>query len=76
MKRKRRRIGGAECSRRQVKCGLRQNFDIALTGFHKLDDRSGDHFVAEVAWAFNGRSGHFECDAHETGSLRIEGLAA
>jgi hypothetical protein len=40
---------GADCSRRHVKCGLTQNFDIALTGFRKLDDRSGDHFVAEVA---------------------------
>ena len=66
---------GADCSRRQVQCGLTQNCDIALTGFRKLDDRSGDHFVAEVAWAVNGRSGRFECDAHETGGLRIEGLA-
>jgi len=39
---KRRRIGGADCSRRRVQCGLTQNFDIALTVFRKLDDRSGD----------------------------------
>jgi len=71
---KRRRIGGADCSRRHVQCGLTQNFDIALTSFRKLDP-SGDDFVAEVASAFNGRSGRFECDAHETGGLRIEGLA-
>ena len=66
---------GADCSRRHVQCGLTQNFDIALTGFRKLDDRPGDHFVAEVGSAFNGRSGGFECDAHEAGGLRIEGLA-
>jgi hypothetical protein len=29
----------------------------------------------EDAWAYNDRSGHFECGAHETGSLRIEGEA-
>ena len=34
--------------RRDVQCGIRQNFDIALTGFRKLDDPSGDHFVSEV----------------------------
>jgi hypothetical protein len=41
----------------------------------KLEDRPGDHFVREVGSAVNGRSGGFECDAHETGGLRIEGLA-
>ena len=68
------RIGGY-FSRRQVQCSLTQNFDIALAGLRKLDDLPGDHFVGEVAWAFNGRSGRFECDAHEAGGLRIEGLA-
>src|SRR5262249_21147963 len=52
---------------------LRQNFDIALASFRKLDDPCGDDFVAEVAWALNGRASHFECDAQETGGLRIEG---
>jgi hypothetical protein len=59
-----------------VQCGLSQNFDIALASFRKLDDPSGDDFVAEVAWAFDSRSGHFECDAQETDGLRIEGLVA
>jgi len=54
---------------------IAQGARIALTGFRKFDDRPGDHFVAEVGSAFNGRSGGFECDAHETGGLRIEGLA-
>jgi hypothetical protein len=56
--------------------GLTQNIDIALASFRKLGDRSGDDFVAEIAWAFDSRSGHFECDAQETGALRIERLAA
>jgi hypothetical protein len=44
-------------------------------GFRKLDDGPGDHFVSEVEWAVNSRTSRFECDAHETGGLRIEGLA-
>jgi len=58
-----------------VQCGLTQNVDIALTGFGKFDDRPGDHFVAEVGSAFNGRSGGFECEGQQTDGLRIEGLA-
>jgi hypothetical protein len=46
-----------------------------LASFRKLDDPSGDDFIAEVTGALNGRSGHFECDAHDTDGLRIEGLA-
>ena len=72
---KRRKIGGADCSRRRVQCGLAQSIDIAFAGFRKLDDRPGDHFVSEVEWAVNSRTSRFECDAHETGGLRIEGLA-
>ena len=68
-------MGGTDCSRRHVQCGLRQNFGIALASFRKLDDPSGDDFVAEVAWASNGRASHFECDAQETDGLRVEGLA-
>ena len=63
-----------DCSRRHVQCGLTQNFDIAFTGFRTLDDRSGDHFVSEVAWALNSRTSRFESDAHETSGLRVEGL--
>ncbi len=66
---------GADRSRRRVQRGLTQNFDIALASCRKLDDRSGDDFVAEVTWAFNSRSSRFECDAQETDGLRIEGLA-
>src|SRR5262249_10810389 len=38
----RRRIGGADCSRRHVQCGLTQTFDIALASFRKLDDLLGE----------------------------------
>src|SRR5262249_16441403 len=70
------RMGGADSSRRQVQCSLTQNLDIALAGLPKLDDLHGDHFVGEVAWAFNSRTNGFECDAHETRGLRIEVLVA
>jgi hypothetical protein len=65
-----------DCSRRHVKCGLTQNFDIAFTGLRKLDDRSGNHFVSEVGWALDSGTSRFESDAHETSGLRVEGLAA
>jgi hypothetical protein len=41
---------------------------MALASFRKLDDLLGDHFVAEVAWVFNGRASHFEwrLDVSET----------
>jgi hypothetical protein len=68
---KRRRIGGADCS--QCRCSVRGRAKRA--GFRKLDDGPGDHFVSEVEWAVNSRTSRFECDAHETGGLRIEGLA-
>ena len=41
------------------------------TSRSQLDDLPGDHFVGEVGSAFNGRSGRFECDAHETGGPRF-----
>src|SRR5262245_29347059 len=69
-------LGPIFFSRRQVQCGLTQTFDIALAGLRKLDDLPGDHFVGEVAWAFNSRTNGFECDAHETRGLRIEVLVA
>jgi hypothetical protein len=59
-----------------VQCGRRQNVDIALAGFRKFDNRPGHHFVAEVGWAVNSRTGGFESYAHEADGLRIEGLAA
>src|SRR5215831_21094665 len=73
---KRRKIGGGDCSRRHIQCGLTQNFDIALPNVRKPDDLVSDHFVSEVGGAVNSRSSRFECDAHETGGLRIEVLAA
>src|SRR5262249_42856970 len=73
---KRRRIGGDDCSRRHVQCGLTENFDIALPSVRKLDDLLGDHFISEVARALNSRTSRFEGDAHETDGLRIEVLAA
>ena len=72
----RRRIGGADCSRRHVQCGLTQNFDIALPSVRKLDDLVSDHFVSEVGGAVNSRTSGFKGYAHETGGLRIEGVAA
>ena len=55
--------------------GLTQTFDIALASFRKLDDRAGDHCVAEAGWAVNSRTSRFESDAHKTSGLRIKGLA-
>ena len=49
---------------------------FGLPNFRKPDDLVSDHFVSEVGGAINSRSSSFECDAHETGGLRIEGLAA
>ena len=72
----RRKIGDADCPRRRIQCGLAQNFDIALPSVRKPDDLVSDHFVSEVGRAINSRSSRFECDAHETGGLRIEVLAA
>jgi hypothetical protein len=73
---KRRRIGGADCARRHVQCGLAQTFDITLASFCKLDDLLGDHFISEVGGAVNSRASRFESYAHETSGLRVEGLAA
>src|SRR5262249_9885282 len=47
-----------------------------LTGFRKFDNRRGNHFVAEVGWAVNSRTGGFESYADETDGLRIEGLTS
>jgi len=69
-------LGALTAPARAFSAASHKNFDIALASFRKLDDRSGDDFIAEVAWAFDSRSGHFERDAQETGGLRIEGLAA
>jgi hypothetical protein len=56
----------------RIQCGLTQNINIALAGFRKLDDRSGDCFIREVGSAYNSRTSNFECDAHETLCLGIE----
>jgi hypothetical protein len=34
------------------------NIDIALTGFRKLDDPSGDYFLGDVGSACNSRTSH------------------